>query len=164
MQRVAHCLYKRGGQVLLIQKPRRGWWTCPGGKMEPRETVLGTVMREFEEETGLRLVRPKLRGVFTIIHETAGLQGEEWMLYTFMADEARGELRTHSEEGVLQWHPLSAIRHLPMPEGDRLFMERLLLENSGEPEVLFGQFIYDEEFRLLRYHIEEEEGLRFTSV
>ncbi|PAK45827.1 NUDIX hydrolase, partial [Bacillus licheniformis] len=53
MQRVTNCVLTSGDKVLLLQKPRRGWWVAPGGKMESGETVRDAVIREYREETGL---------------------------------------------------------------------------------------------------------------
>jgi mutator protein MutT len=49
-----------GGRVLLIQRgkePLKGRWMVPGGTVELGETLEQAVVREVEEETGLR-VRP----------------------------------------------------------------------------------------------------------
>ena len=46
-----------GRRVLLIQRniePNRGGWTIPGGYVERDETAEQAVIREVEEETGLR--------------------------------------------------------------------------------------------------------------
>ncbi|MBI4040209.1 NUDIX domain-containing protein [Candidatus Daviesbacteria bacterium] len=44
------------GQILLTQSPK--WsnkWTLPGGHIEPGETIMEAIIREVEEETGLKL-------------------------------------------------------------------------------------------------------------
>ena len=55
MQRVTNCLIIDHDKVLLLKKPRHGWYAMPGGKMEPRETVQESVIREVFEETGLKI-------------------------------------------------------------------------------------------------------------
>jgi 8-oxo-dGTP diphosphatase len=40
-------LIKRGTKIF------RGYWALPGGRVEPKETVEETVVREVKEETGL---------------------------------------------------------------------------------------------------------------
>lgn len=43
------------GQVLLLERvDHPGWWQSVTGSQEPGETLLATVQREVEEETGLR--------------------------------------------------------------------------------------------------------------
>lgn len=55
----------RQGQVLLIQRayaPYRGYWTLPGGRLEPGESIEQCAVREVREELGLVLtgLRPVL--------------------------------------------------------------------------------------------------------
>src|SRR5699024_12768182 len=65
MQPVTNCKLINNGHVLLLKKPRRGWYANPGGKMEQNETIKEAVIREFLEETDLNIHHPELAGVFT---------------------------------------------------------------------------------------------------
>lgn len=58
MQRVTNCVLVKDGHVLLLKKPRRGWWVAPGGKMEQGESVREACVREYREETGIYLKTP----------------------------------------------------------------------------------------------------------
>jgi 8-oxo-dGTP diphosphatase len=53
-------LMKDNGDVLLgcrpEGKPYAGYWEFPGGKVEPGESVLDALKREFAEEIGVTLV------------------------------------------------------------------------------------------------------------
>ena len=53
-------LMKPNGDVLLGQrpagKPYHGYWEFPGGKVEPGESILAALKREFVEELGVRIV------------------------------------------------------------------------------------------------------------
>lgn len=45
------------GHVLLMKHKRRGrtYWTLPGGRLEEGETLQQALLREIEEETGLKV-------------------------------------------------------------------------------------------------------------
>jgi 8-oxo-dGTP diphosphatase len=145
LQRVTNCILNRNGKVLMLQKPRRGWWTAPGGKMEPHESIQEAVLREYEEETGLRLLNPELKGVFTIIIEANRVVVDEWMMFTFLASEAVGESLTKCQEGILQWHPVDTLRSLPTAEGDQRFLTSIA---EGTP-LMMGKFVYTPNYDLI---------------
>jgi 8-oxo-dGTP diphosphatase len=66
--------YDEAGRLLLVQRanePGRGLWSVPGGRVEPGEDDAAALVREMQEETGLRvtpdeLVGRVLRGPFAI--------------------------------------------------------------------------------------------------
>lgn len=53
-------LIRPNGDVLLAQrppgKPYAGYWEFPGGKVEPDETILAALQREFMEELGIDVI------------------------------------------------------------------------------------------------------------
>ncbi|MBN1440710.1 MAG: NUDIX domain-containing protein [Anaerolineales bacterium] len=54
---------ERGG-ILLVRRSDSGRWAFPGGLLELGENLAETVIRETEEETGLRIEPLRIRGVF----------------------------------------------------------------------------------------------------
>lgn len=51
------CICFRDDEVLLVRRgkaPRAGEWSIPGGRVEPGESVRDAVLRELQEETGVR--------------------------------------------------------------------------------------------------------------
>ena len=60
---VAGVVFDEQGRVLLI-KHANGYWTPPGGGIEPDEVPTDTLVREVWEETGLLVEPLSLIGVF----------------------------------------------------------------------------------------------------
>ena len=46
---------RKGGDVLLVHRPRYDDWSFPKGKVDPGEHVAATAVRETWEETGLHV-------------------------------------------------------------------------------------------------------------
>ncbi|QTD42817.1 8-oxo-dGTP diphosphatase [Sporosarcina sp. Te-1] len=153
MQRIANLLVVKDGQVLLLKKPRRGWYVAPGGKMDPGESIYEAAIREFTEETGATPMHPHLKGIYTmmIMDEDGREVIDEWMLFTFVANDLSGIPYESNREGVLEWHDVEALHTLPMAEGDRM---NLLFAISSPQSIQYGTFYYTEEFKLLRYELQ----------
>ena len=150
MQRVTNCVLVRDDKVLLLQKPRRGWWVAPGGKMEHGESVKDSVVREYREETGIYLKNPALKGVFTFVIKEGNEIVSEWMMFTFLATEYDGQNVKESEEGRIEWHKSEDISELPMAPGDFHILD-YLIKGSG---MIFGTFTYTPDFELLSYRLD----------
>ncbi|MBM7661529.1 8-oxo-dGTP diphosphatase [Bacillus mesophilus] len=150
MQRVTNCVLLKGDQILLLQKPSRGWWVAPGGKMELGESVRDTVTREFREETGVFLKNPAIKGVFTITIQDQDQIVSEWMMFTFLATEYDGENVDESEEGKLAWHHIDDVPSLPMAPGDYHIID-YVAKAAG---TIYGTFTYTPDFELLAYRLD----------
>ena len=123
--RVVHSLLVQDDQILLLFKPSRQKWFLPGGKAEFGENIIQTGLREFYEETGLQLKHAKLGAITTVVVEEE-LEKKEWMLYTVKATDSTGELIEENREGSLAWHSLKEVDELPLFEGDRFIIKKLL--------------------------------------
>lgn len=152
MQRVTNCVLVQDNKILLLQKPRRGWWVAPGGKMEQGESIKDTVIREYREETGIYLKNPKIKGIFTFIIKDGNEIVSEWMMFTFFATEFTGENVAESEEGKLKWHSLDEVSDLPMAPGDHHILE-FMMKGAG---LIYGTFTYTPDFELLAYRLDPQ--------
>lgn len=150
MQRVTNCVLVRDDKILLLQKPRRGWWSAPGGKMEPGESVRDSCIREFREETGIYLKNPQLKGIFTMIIKEGEELLSEWMMFTFVAKDSDGVDVGESEEGKLQWHTVDQVKDLPMAAGDYHIIDYMVHGNG----IIYGTFTYTKDFQLLSYRLD----------
>ena len=57
-------IYDQQSRVLLVRQTADSLWSTPGGVIEPDETPAAAVVREVEEETGLKVGIVRLLGVF----------------------------------------------------------------------------------------------------
>lgn len=150
VQRIANLLVKKDDKVLLLKKPRRGWYVAPGGKIESGESIFEAASREFREETGTTAIKPHLKGVYTMVIKRGEEVVNEWMLYTFLAEDLQGTPYKETREGILEWHPIEDLKNLPMAKGDRTNL-LFAVEHVG---TQYGTFTYTEEFQLLEERIQ----------
>ncbi len=150
MQRVTNCVLRKDDQILLLQKPRRGWWVAPGGKMESGESIKDACVREFREETGIYIKNPKIKGIFTFIMKEGDQIQSEWMMFTFVADEFDGNKLEESDEGFLEWKQVDGVKELPMAEGDHHIIDYMIHGNG----LIYGTFTYTPDFKLLSYRLD----------
>jgi len=151
MQRIANLLAIQNDQVLLLQKPRRGWYVAPGGKMESGESIYEAAIREFKEETNVTPKQVHLKGVYTMVIKEGEKQVDEWMLFTFIATEIEGEPFKETREGILSWQPVDQLKFLPMAEGDRTNL-LFAVEQAG---IQYGTFEYTTDFDLINEKVQQ---------
>ena len=118
-------LARADGSVLLAQRPEgkvyAGYWEFPGGKVEPGEAVEQALVREIDEEPGVRITRafPWITQVFTYPHATV-------RLHFYRVETWEGEPRAveHSE---LAWQDPAAITVAPLLPANGPVLKGLLL-------------------------------------
>ena len=148
MKRTTLCYIEDRGKWLMLYRnrkpedPNEGKWLGIGGKIEPGETPDECNAREVMEETGLRLGSAHFCG---IIQFRADMYEDEDMYLYYSndfgpADAGASEtlngkdeyVLPECDEGELRWIDGSELMDLPMWEGDRVFLSRLL---AGEREI-----------------------------
>ena len=150
LQRITNCVLKKGDKILLLQKPSRGWWVAPGGKMELGESVKESVIREYHEETGVTLKNPTVKGIFTINIKENDQVISEWMMFTFFAQDYDGVNLDESSEGKIKWHSAGDVSQLPMAPGDYHILDHCMNGNG----MVYGTFTYTPDFQLISYRLD----------
>ncbi len=126
----AVALFDAAGRILLQQRddnhPPAGYgrWMLPGGGREGDETPRETALREFEEETGIRLERLRFFRSFTP-DTLEGLHAR--LLHVFFADDEVEEDTIQVNEGLdFRFWPADAIPGLLMNPPQRQLLETFI--------------------------------------
>jgi 8-oxo-dGTP diphosphatase len=107
------CLIRQGDNVLLLNRryaPWMGYWNGVGGKIDPGESPVQSVLREIFEETGLDLSDVRDKGVVTWTSDGVATGG----MHAFIAElpaSVRYPTPKLTDEGILDWKPIEWIEH-----------------------------------------------------
>jgi 8-oxo-dGTP diphosphatase len=118
------CYIRSGGRTLMLHRNKkegdvhRGKYNGLGGKLEPGESPDQCVIREVREESGLKLIDARLRGILTFPQFRPG---EDWLVFVYTAKRYSGEVGSCSE-GTLEWVDDDKLLDLPLWEGDLIFL------------------------------------------
>lgn len=105
-----------GGRVLLVrrgQPPMQGQWSIPGGAVELGETLHQAVVREVEEETGLRVVPAAFLTTFDrIARDADGRVQYHYILIDFLCHpaDAAAPLVPGSDALEAEWASVEGLR------------------------------------------------------
>ena len=106
------------GRVLLARrpegKPMAGLWEFPGGKVEPGETPESALIRELEEELGIRTWNSCLAPLTFASHAYP----EFHLLMPVFACRKWEGIVTPREGQHLKWAHARELRSFPMPAAD----------------------------------------------
>ncbi|MBW3589969.1 MAG: NUDIX domain-containing protein [Actinobacteria bacterium] len=97
-------------KVLLTRRTDNGRWCLPGGALDPGESVTESVIREFREETGLRVRVVRLVGIYSdpnrLLQYADGNQFHVISLHFEVAIDG-GELTLSDETSEFVWAPVA---------------------------------------------------------
>ena len=91
----------RGNDVLLVQRGKSlgyGFWSLPGGKIEPDETAREAAVRELQEETGISADLQFHAGDFDL--DGGGLH---YVISCFTGAYISGDARAMTDAKAVAW-------------------------------------------------------------
>ena len=125
--RVLAAVVRDGSRYLICQRPPHkrhgGLWEFPGGKLEPRESLLDAARREMREELGVAVT-----GVGEILLAVADA-GSPFVI-EFVPVEIAGD-PVCLEHSALEWRTLDELMARELAPSDRRFVESLLADVKG---------------------------------
>jgi ADP-ribose pyrophosphatase YjhB (NUDIX family) len=126
------------GRILLHRRSDNRLWSIPGGGMEIGESIAETVVREVEEETGLKVEPDRLVGIYTNPrHVTAYDDGEVRQQFSicFACHVVGGRLAERANESLeVGFFSPEQIEAMPMHPSIRLRIAHYL-EKRPEPVI-----------------------------
>jgi len=116
---VAACaLIDVDGRVLICKRPKgkqlAGMWEFPGGKVEKNETLEACVIREMNEELGIKVVESCLSPFVFASH---GYDSFHLIMPLFLCRRWEGYV-TAKEHEAIQWVKPDKLQDFPMPPAD----------------------------------------------
>lgn len=129
-QPASSAILVRDGRLLLIRRlnpPAADLYAFPGGRAEPGETPAETALREFFEETGIRVENPRLFATYDLRGENdAPERRTHFFLSVFLVEAAGDEEAVAADDaGEAGWYTPEEIRGLPVPASVLECVERL---------------------------------------
>lgn len=113
----------RNGHVLSVkrgmEKPRRGKWEFPGGKVHAGEEEADSLRREIMEELGVEIVIGER--LIPVEHRYPDIQIR---LIPFMVEIERGDIRL-VDHIAMAWLPLDKLHELDWSEADLEVLSQL---------------------------------------
>jgi 8-oxo-dGTP diphosphatase len=108
----------RDGRALLVRRgkePLYGRWVVPGGTVELGETLEEALVREVEEETGVRVEPVQLLTVVDGIHWESGRVAYHHVIVDYLCRWRSGEARAASDALDVAWASAAELARYDLP-------------------------------------------------
>jgi 8-oxo-dGTP pyrophosphatase MutT (NUDIX family) len=102
--------------LCVLLRNDRGEWELPGGKLERGDTMEDTVVREIEEELGIRATVERI--VDSWVYSVNGVD-VVIITYLLASTAAAADLRLSAEHQSIGRFAVSAIEEIDLPQGYR---------------------------------------------
>jgi 8-oxo-dGTP diphosphatase len=128
-------LILRRESILLVERakpPLQGYWSLPGGVVEPGEELAAAVRREVREETGIEV---KLAGVVEIyeriMRDARGRVEYHYVLIDYLCKPAGGVLAAADDASRAKWISRRKLSEYRITEGTTAVIERAFARRSA---------------------------------
>jgi 8-oxo-dGTP diphosphatase len=128
-------LIVEGDRILLVERgrePLKGWWSLPGGCVEPGELLDAAMRREVLEETGLIVEPVEVIEIFErIMRDDAGRAEYHYILVDYICRVTGGVLLAASDAGRAEWIARGDLARYRITEGTLPVIEKAFNRSSA---------------------------------
>lgn len=147
---MTEALIVKDGKILLGRRKKDGFgqgkWLGFGGKVEAGESIEEAMVREFEEEAGIRTKTFEKRGVLTFHYvDDPDMEVHYFEVLTY------GGKPTESDEMENAWFEFDNIPYDKMWPNDKYWLPMFL-----KKECFSGEFWFDEKYQINRHWIKKK--------
>jgi len=115
-------------KILLVERgkePFKGYWSLPGGILEPGEKLEDALRREVLEETGLEVEPLSIFEIFErIMPDEMGRAEYHYVLIDYLCRPVGGRLQAASDASGAAWVAQRSLREYRLTEGTLAVIER----------------------------------------
>ena len=133
----------KGNVVMQVRDPKRYPWSgyaLPGGHIEAHEGLVGSVIREVKEETGLTIKNPQLVGM----KHWYTKEDERYLVFLYRTSDFEGEMHS-TDEGEIKWVARNDLPNLDLAY-DMLNLLRVFEEDNLN-ELFYRERLKDDFLR-----------------
>ena len=114
------------------REPLKGWWSLPGGVLEPGELLRDAVCREVLEETGLTIEPMEMVEIYErIIRDAQGRVEYHYVLADYLCRVTGGVLAASDDASRAEWFSRGDLPNLRITEGTLPVIERAFNRSSA---------------------------------
>lgn len=123
-----------------------GKWNGFGGKVQEKERFKNAALREFWEETGVRLKSNEIREAARVNYFEPQ---ENWLVRVYTS-HALGKEPQETEEMIPKWFPVAKVPYQNMRPNDKTWLPKIL-----KGERFKASYWHDENGKILKYKFQE---------
>jgi len=157
MKQATLCYLMKDNTILLAMKKKgfgTGKWNGVGGKLDHNKgdkDIIDTVIRETEEEIGVRIKNPEKVAVLSFYFPYISNKNWDQDVHVFLVKDWEGE-PTESLEMLPKWFKTEEIPFEQMWDDDKLWLPHILEGKKFNAKITFeeGEKVSEKEFEFLK--------------